>query len=44
MENIAQDIKTIFDPYFAAPLDVWECFVQNGEIIEKQKKRDTKKK
>lgn len=37
MKEVAQEIKTIFDPYFQAPIKVWESFVQQGEIVETQK-------
>lgn len=32
MENIAQILKSTFDSYFEAPLQVWTFFVEHGEI------------
>jgi len=40
MKEIAKEIKAIFDPFYQAPLEVWENFVQYGEVVEKQKKRN----
>ncbi len=37
MKEIAKEFKAIFDPYYQAPLDIWEHFVQYGEVVEKQK-------
>lgn len=37
MKEIAKEIKAVFDSYYQAPLDVWEYFVQYGEVVEKQK-------
>ncbi len=43
MKEIAQEFKTIFDPYFQAPIDIWESFVQYGEVVEKPKNEVLKK-
>ncbi len=43
MKEIAKKIKAAFDPYYQAPLHVWEYFVQQGEVVEKQKNEIIKK-
>lgn len=43
MKEIAQEFKTTFDPYFQAPLEIWESFVQYGEVIKRQKNEVLKK-
>ena len=43
MKQTAQEIKTIFDPYFQAPLEVWESFTSHGEIVETEKNEVLKK-
>ncbi len=43
MKEIAKEFKAIFDPFYQAPIEVWEYFVQHGEVVEKQKKRYPKK-
>ncbi|HPW66851.1 MAG TPA: Crp/Fnr family transcriptional regulator [Salinivirgaceae bacterium] len=43
MNDIAKEIKAIFDQFFQAPIEVWENFVQHGEIVEKQKNEIVKK-
>lgn len=43
MNDIAKKIKAIFDPYYQAPLEVWEYFAQFGEVVEKQKNEIIKK-
>ncbi|MCU0470624.1 MAG: cyclic nucleotide-binding domain-containing protein [Arcicella sp.] len=37
MKELGREFKRIFDPYFNAPIEIWEYFAQQGEIIEKQK-------
>ncbi|HNY58957.1 MAG: Crp/Fnr family transcriptional regulator [Bacteroidales bacterium] len=37
MKEIAKEFKAIFDPFYQAPIEVWEYFVQHGEVVEKQK-------
>lgn len=43
MENFAPFFKATFDPYFSAPLSVWETFVKRGEIIHTKKNEVIKK-
>ncbi len=43
MKQTAQEIKTIFDPYFQAPLEIWESFASHGEIVEAEKNDVLKK-
>ncbi|HKM11730.1 MAG TPA: Crp/Fnr family transcriptional regulator [Bacteroidales bacterium] len=43
MKEIAKEIKAAFDPYYQAPLYVWEYFALRGEIVEKQKNEILKK-
>jgi len=43
MKEIANEIKAIFDPFYQAPLEVWENFVQYGEVVEKQKNEIVKR-
>jgi len=43
MKEIAKEIKAIFDPFYQAPLEVWENFVQYGEVVEKQKNEIVKR-
>jgi CRP-like cAMP-binding protein len=33
-ETIAQRLKSRFDPYFEAPLEVWQTFAEYGELTE----------
>lgn len=33
MENLSQIIKTGFDPYFEAPIEIWESFAEKGELV-----------
>lgn len=37
MPTTSELLKTAFDPYFEAPLEVWETFAEHGEIIETTK-------
>jgi len=32
--NLAETIKLAFDPFFEAPLEVWESFAERGETVE----------
>ena len=43
MENVSQIIKTAFDPYFEAPIKIWESFAEKGEIIKTKKNEILKK-
>jgi CRP/FNR family transcriptional regulator, anaerobic regulatory protein len=43
MNNLAEIIKATFDPYFVAPLEIWETFVKQGDIIETKKNEVIKK-
>ncbi|MDP2385606.1 MAG: Crp/Fnr family transcriptional regulator [Bacteroidota bacterium] len=43
MNNLAKIFKTAFDPYFNAPLNIWEKFAQSGEAIETAKNEIIKK-
>jgi CRP/FNR family transcriptional regulator, anaerobic regulatory protein len=43
MTNLAQTFKTTFDPYFDAPLAIWETFAKNGDVIETSKNEVIKK-
>lgn len=43
MENLSQIIKTAFDPYFEAPIKIWESFAEKGEIIKTKKNEILKK-
>lgn len=43
MNNLPQILKTTFDPYFEAPLQVWTTFAQQGEVIETTKNEVLKK-
>lgn len=43
MENLSQIIKTAFDPYFEAPIEIWESFAEKGEIIKTKKNEILKK-
>lgn len=43
MENLAKVFKASFDPYFSAPLVIWETFAKQGEVIETKKNQVIKK-
>ena len=43
MNNIAKQIKATFDPFYQAPLEVWENFVNYGEVVGKQKNEIVKR-
>jgi CRP-like cAMP-binding protein len=37
MEDLGIVFKRMFDPYFDAPLEIWNYFAQQGEIVESNK-------
>jgi CRP/FNR family transcriptional regulator, anaerobic regulatory protein len=37
MDNLAELFKNSFDPYFNAPIEVWETFAKSGDVIETKK-------
>lgn len=43
MKNLAETFKIAFDPYFNAPIQIWETFAQHGQIIEAAKNEVIKK-
>ncbi|MGI6047432.1 MAG: Crp/Fnr family transcriptional regulator [Petrimonas sp.] len=43
MKEIAKEFKAIFDQFYQAPIEVWENFVQYGEVVEKQKNEIVKR-
>lgn len=43
MKEIAKKIKAVFDPFYQAPIEVWEYFAQQGEVVEKQKNEIVKR-
>jgi CRP/FNR family transcriptional regulator, anaerobic regulatory protein len=43
MQNLAKIFKNTFDPYFIAPIEIWETFVQHGQLIETAKNEVIKK-
>lgn len=43
MQNLAEIFKNTFDPYFNAPIEIWETFVQHGQLIETAKNEVIKK-
>ena len=43
MQNLAEIFKNTFDPYFIAPIEIWETFVQRGQVIETAKNEVIKK-
>ena len=43
MDNLASILKTSFNPYFEAPLDIWATFAEQGEVIETSKNEVIKK-
>lgn len=43
MKEIAKIIKAAFDPYYQAPLHVWEYFAHQGEVVEKKRNEILKK-
>jgi CRP/FNR family transcriptional regulator, anaerobic regulatory protein len=34
MQNLAEIIKKTFDPYFIAPIEIWETFAESGQVIK----------
>ena len=43
MGNLAEIFKQTFDPYYDAPLAIWQTFSENGEVIEISKNEVIKK-
>ncbi|MEY4541059.1 MAG: hypothetical protein RLZZ306_2816 [Bacteroidota bacterium] len=43
MQQLSQIIKTAFDSYFDAPIEIWESFAEKGEIIQTKKNEVLKK-
>lgn len=43
MKNLAEIFKTTFDPFFNAPLNIWETFAKSGDVIETRKNEVIKK-
>lgn len=43
MQNLAEVFKNTFDPYFDAPIEIWETFAEHGEVIEAAKNEVIKK-
>ncbi len=43
MDNLAVILKTSFNPYFEAPLEIWATFAEQGEVIETLKNQVIKK-
>lgn len=43
MKNLARTFKAAFDPYFDAPLNIWETFTGQGELIQTKKNEVIKK-
>ncbi|TAG23489.1 MAG: Crp/Fnr family transcriptional regulator [Cytophagia bacterium] len=44
MKNqLSQIIKSSFDPYFEAPIEIWESFAEKGNMIETKKNEVLKK-
>lgn len=41
--NLAEILKTAFDPYFDAPLPIWATFAEHGEVLETKKNEVLKK-
>jgi hypothetical protein len=34
MDNLPRVLKTTFDPYFEAPIQIWTTFAEKGEVID----------
>lgn len=43
MIKVSKQLKSAFDPYFEAPIEVWETFAEHGELIETPKNEIIKK-
>jgi CRP-like cAMP-binding protein len=43
MENLAEQFKLAFDPYFNAPIQIWETFAKSGQVINTSKNEIIKK-
>lgn len=43
MKKLAAIFKTAFDPYFNAPLNIWETFTVQGDLFEASKNQTIKK-
>ncbi len=43
MQNLAEIFKNTFDPFFNAPIQIWETFAESGQVIETTKNEVIKK-
>ena len=43
MQNLAEIFKNTFDPFFNAPIQIWETFAESGQVIETAKNEVIKK-
>ena len=43
MEELASLFKQTFDPYFSAPIEIWEKFAASGTVVEISKNDVIKK-
>lgn len=43
MDDLANRLKTTFDPYFETPLQIWRSFAKQGDQIETSKNEVIKK-
>lgn len=43
MQNLAENFKKTFDPFFNAPIQIWETFADSGQVIETAKSEVIKK-
>ncbi len=37
MQNLPQILKTTFDQYYTAPIQIWETFAKQGQIVTAKK-------
>ena len=43
MQKLAEIFKNTFDPYFNAPIQIWETFAEGGQVIKTAKNEVIKK-
>ncbi|MBL0046585.1 MAG: Crp/Fnr family transcriptional regulator [Bacteroidetes bacterium] len=43
MQHLAEIFKQSYDPYFIAPIEIWETFAQSGQVIDTSKNEVIKK-
>lgn len=43
MQNLSETFKKTFDHFFNAPIQIWQSFAQNGQVIETAKNEVIKK-